>query len=744
MILGEWTFDDGLGGADPQGWTTFDFTTQIDTFFHVDDFSGLNNSYLLPMEGTQSLWCGARAGDVTTCSYQTLPGYGNGWDQMFESTSFAVTGDVQMVYLIRYDTEASYDFVYVQYQSGTGHWNTLRTYNNVGSWSHVVTAPADSLDGSIRLRFRFQSDDAWSDEDGYYDSNGAVIVDMIEVSDATGPIDYQDFESEAVGALSTADGHWSARPAAGYGNHAGLFAGSAVVQEDLLVTNLTYLWGFFSGSAATYACGGHPEQLAVPYGKSVDERPQYINSGIQSPVLAVPTLTDTSDILLEFDVYRDLALVSDPYGVFYEFAVRSRVNGCWGPWRNSPFRYFGAQKDWFRFRKSIAQFLETGASEFQVAISAHDYGAPACHSHSPLVDNVKLMLFDGPPVFAVTNTNDSGPGSLRAALMEANGLTGGRVVFNIPGTGPHIISPETPLTGVGIPIIIDGTTQPGFAGTPVVKLTGALLTSDSRLLSLSPSTGISLVRGLELDGTGYFGPQMHHGMRIAGRHVRVEGCIIKNCDAGIYASGTGHQIGGPAHEEANTFWYNTTGIVVGGSAMGVTVRGNSIGGNTGLGIDLGDDGVSMNDTGDTDVGPNGLLNFPVLEYAVQNAVGGYITGMAGESYIIDFYASSCDPSGYGEGDFYLGSTIVTAQPDNQQSRFHATLPLVPDFMSITATATDAGGNTSEFSHCISPGYGIVVTSTANDGPGSLRQAIVQANAGSDMNVIRFAIPGAGP
>jgi hypothetical protein len=44
-----------------QGWTRFDNTAQIDTFFHVDDFSGLGGGAygcLHPIEGTRSMWCG--------------------------------------------------------------------------------------------------------------------------------------------------------------------------------------------------------------------------------------------------------------------------------------------------------------------------------------------------------------------------------------------------------------------------------------------------------------------------------------------------------------------------------------------------------------------------------------------------------------------------------------------------------------------------------------------------------------
>lgn len=80
-------------------------------------------------------------------------------------------------------------------------------------------------------------------------------------------------------------------------------------------------------------------------------------------------------------------------------------------------------------------------------------------------------------IFVVTTTGDnsdanttdglcndgSGACTLRAALQQANVLAGADIItFNIPGTGPHIIQPATKLPTVTDPVIIDGTTQPGF------------------------------------------------------------------------------------------------------------------------------------------------------------------------------------------------------------------------------------------------------------------------------------------
>ena len=64
------------------------------------------------------------------------------------------------------------------------------------------------------------------------------------------------------------------------------------------------------------------------------------------------------------------------------------------------------------------------------------------------------------------------PGSLRQAILDSNADTGDRdtIVFNIPGSGVHTITPLTALPLISQPVVIDGTTQPGFAGTPLDRV----------------------------------------------------------------------------------------------------------------------------------------------------------------------------------------------------------------------------------------------------------------------------------
>ncbi len=101
--------------------------------------------------------------------------------------------------------------------------------------------------------------------------------------------------------------------------------------------------------------------------------------------------------------------------------------------------------------------------------------------------------------FTVTNTNSSGPGSLTQAIIEANANPGlDLIAFNIPGPGLHIIEPTppgspTPRPGITDPVVIDGTTQPGYAGEPLIGLRGNEVDMDGLVIT----SGNSTVRALD-------------------------------------------------------------------------------------------------------------------------------------------------------------------------------------------------------------------------------------------------------
>ncbi|MBX7219828.1 MAG: hypothetical protein K1Y36_07770 [Blastocatellia bacterium] len=119
---------------------------------------------------------------------------------------------------------------------------------------------------------------------------------------------------------------------------------------------------------------------------------------------------------------------------------------------------------------------------------------------------------------------------------------------------------------------------------------------------------------------------------------------------------------------------------------------NSIFQNGEVGIDLGADGVTANDLGDKDEGPNDLLNFPILSAAeTVSGTDMKITGQAGLGTTVEIFAADPDPSGNGEGKTYLG-LVNTAK----ETLFSVTLAVPAGTKALVATTTDDMGNTSEF------------------------------------------------
>src|SRR5438132_13805117 len=132
-----------------------------------------------------------------------------------------------------------------------------------------------------------------------------------------------------------------------------------------------------------------------------------------------------------------------------------------------------------------------------------------------------------------------------------------------------------------------------------------------------------------------------------------------NSSDGIAISGAPKTLIGGGPENGNTIAFNQgTGVnVLAGDTN--TISANRIYSNGLLGIDLAPAGVTPNDRRDEDVGANGLQNFPDLKSAVSTGASGTIHGILdsvpSSSFRIEVFGSPlCDPSGYGEGQTFLG------------------------------------------------------------------------------------------
>jgi hypothetical protein len=422
-VLGQWTFDSGALCVD-EGWVSADITAQLGDYWHVENFVGMGADYkgrVGVINGNQSLWCGARPSTLNPfCGYAFLPGYGNNWNQAFCTTNCVATGPGAVVqFWADWDSEPGYDATtlevtnctgavsdedWVVLAGGTGDWDgNLDTYSLNGDTLITLAIP-DTLHGSagenaLRVRLHFLSDGAWSDEDGLWNTDGAIAIDDLSLTGLNGGV-AETFEDETVGDTSTLDGAWSPCTPDGYGDFSGLFNGLEVVLEDPCTSNITCMWGFFNGSTADYGCGGFPGQAAVPY-ENLDGL--FINNEIWSPDLDI---TASSGVVfqIEAEVYRDLRI--DPL-VFYVWHVQSKdAAGCYGQWRDRNFVYYGPDKDWILDIDNVGDLVSGSAVAIRVAYGVVDMapfwrpgvGSGACHSHSPLFDNmeVRRIAAEGP------------------------------------------------------------------------------------------------------------------------------------------------------------------------------------------------------------------------------------------------------------------------------------------------------------------------------------------------------------
>jgi hypothetical protein len=203
------------------------------------------------------------------------------------------------------------------------------------------------------------------------------------------------------------------------------------------------------------------------------------------------------------------------------------------------------------------------------------------------------------------------------------------------------------------------------------------------------------------------------GNRIAGNFVGTDAkgtADLGNTRAGVQildASDT--TVGGPTKSAGNRIEFNGgRGVVIddpNDPATGNAIHRNSIFRNGNLGIDLGADGPDANDRHDTDAGPNGHQNFPVIHSATtsggRTALRLTLASRAKTDYVVELFSNAtCDPSGFGEGQAFVVSRTVTTAADGTATLAFSRHPAIPVGRFLTATATDPSGNTSEFSRCL--------------------------------------------
>ncbi|HEY0100412.1 MAG TPA: Calx-beta domain-containing protein, partial [Pyrinomonadaceae bacterium] len=318
-------------------------------------------------------------------------------------------------------------------------------------------------------------------------------------------------------------------------------------------------------------------------------------------------------------------------------------------------------------------------------------------------------------------------GTDAAGSRDLGNLTG-IAVFNASGTviGGTVAGARNVVSGNNFGIQMQGTSDSAVQGNYIGTTAAGSAPLGNAVFGLSISGNVNALIGGTTAGAGNVVASTTGGAANTGNAIqilsstntKVQGNYIGTNAAGAGLGNSMHGVsilgdstsvnsivGGSEPGAANVIAFNAgTGVLVNTTGTGHTVRANSIFSNGQLGIDLGAAGVTPNDAGDPDTGSNNLQNFPLVR-SVSTGGGstnaqGTLNSAPNASYIIEVFANnSCDASGQGEGQFLLGLTTVNTDASGNAA-FNATFPvqLLPG-QSVTATATDASGNTSEFSVC---------------------------------------------
>jgi parallel beta-helix repeat protein len=192
--------------------------------------------------------------------------------------------------------------------------------------------------------------------------------------------------------------------------------------------------------------------------------------------------------------------------------------------------------------------------------------------------------------FTVVNTNDSGSGSLRQAILDANANVGADTIAFAIGGGAQTIALKSYLPPITDTVTLDGTTQPGFNGTPLIVVSGAAIQVIDSVTGIDVEANSSTVRGLALihfDSNVSF--QRDGAIIVDGNNNVISGNYIgldangivagNNHAAGIEVLGSNNVIGGTTAADRNVVSADFIGIVVGGvgTGAGTIVEGNYIG-----------------------------------------------------------------------------------------------------------------------------------------------------------------------
>ena len=340
---------------------------------------------------------------------------------------------------------------------------------------------------------------------------------------------------------------------------------------------------------------------------------------------------------------------------------------------------------------------------------------------SALPDITEAVMIDGYSQPGAS-PNTLATGSDAALKIELSGTSAGAGTVGIKITGPDSVVKGLVLNGWsrhGVEVIGSGASgnriEGNYVGTDANGTNSVGNGIDGVVIDSAPNNVVggtsagarNVISGNAFSGVVILSPGAS-GNRIQGNYVGTDASGTK--DLGNVAGGVvignapNNVVGGTSASASNLISGNRHGVtVVNPSATGNRILRNSVFDNGALGINLGFDGVTANDPGDPDSGPNHLQNYPVITSATtfngQTTIQGGLNSTPNDTFNLQFFSSpTADPSGFGEGKTYVGQTNVTTNAGGTVAFSLTTLSPLSGGQMVTATATSiTTAGTSEFS-----------------------------------------------